>query len=61
MVAFQIRRLFCLNFSRLIESQTPERVSLGSLRLEETAEIQASDCLARKKKIEFSFPTAPVL
>lgn len=41
MAAFQIRRLFCLNFSRLIESQTPERVSLGSLRLEETAEIQA--------------------
>ena len=50
MAAFQTLRLFCLNFSRLLDSQTPERVSLGSLRREETAEIQPSDCFVRKTK-----------
>ena len=47
MAAFQIRRLFCLN--RVANAW--ERVSLGSLRLEETAEIQLANVLHAKKKL----------
>ena len=56
MAVSQIRRMFCLN-----RVENPGESLSRKLATRGDGGNQASDCLARQKKMEFSFPTAPVL